>query len=111
MKIRKIISAVLMFFFVVCAVSAYSSDDDSGAFRSPDSTKRREDENCGVIIQANVEAEIYINGKYLGKTPLATLDLGPSYYSLELRKDGFDTLKCKIYPKKRYTYIICPWIS
>ncbi len=94
-----------MFFFVVCAVSAYSSDDDSGAFRSPDSTKRREDENCGVIIQANVEAEIYINGKYLGKTPLATLELGPSYYSLELRKDGYDTIKCKIYPKKRYTYI------
>ena len=105
MKIRKIITTVLMFFFVVCAVSAYSSDDDSGEFRSPDTTKRREDENCGVIIQANVEAEIYVNGRYLGKTPLATLDLGPSYYSLELRKDGYDTIKCKIYPKKRYTYV------
>lgn len=105
MKVKKIITSVLMFFFVVCAVSAYSSDSDSGAFRSPDSTKRREDENCGVIIQANVEAEIYVNGKYLGKTPFASLDLGPSYYSLELRKNGYDTIKCKIYPKKRYTYV------
>ncbi len=104
MKIRKLITTVLMFFFVVCAVSAYSSDNDSGALRNPDSTKRREDDLCGVIIRANVEAEVYINGKLFGKTPIATLDLGPSYFNLEIKKDGYDTIRCKIYPRKRYTY-------
>ena len=66
MKIRKIISAVFMFFFVVCAVSAYSSAKDYGSLRSPDVSKRREDDKLGVIIRANVEAEVYINGQYSG---------------------------------------------
>ena len=90
---------------MVCAMSAYSGDNDFSKLRNPDLTKRREDDCLGVIIQANVEAEVYINGQYFGKTPVTTLDLGPGYYNLELRKSGYDTIKCRIYPRNRYTSI------
>ena len=105
MKIRKIITAVFMFFFVICAVSAYSSKNDYGSLRSPDLTKRREDDKLGLIIRANVEAEVYINGQYSGKTPFTSLDFGPGYYNLELRKNGYDTIKCRINLRNRYTSV------
>lgn len=105
MKIRKIISAVFMFFFVVCAVSAYSGANDYGSLRSPDVSKRREDDKLGLIIRANVEAEVYINGQYSGKTPFSSLDFGPGYYNLELRKNGYDTIKCRINLRNRYTSV------
>ena len=105
MKIRKIITAVFMFFFVVCALSAYSSANDYGSLRSPNLTKRREDDKLGLIIRANVEAEVYINGQYSGKTPFTSLDFGPGYYNLELRKSGYDTIKCRINLRNRYTSI------
>ena len=105
MKVKKIFSTVLIFFLMVCAMSAYSGDNDFSKLRNPDLTKRREDDCLGVIIKANVEAEVYINGQYFGKTPVTTLDLGPGYYNLELRKSGYDTIKCRIYPRNRYTSI------
>lgn len=107
MKVKKFFSAVFVLFFVVCSLSALSIDftGDSSSTRSPDSTKRRDDDLVGVIIRTNVEgAEVYINGKLFGTTPFATVDLSASYYTLELRKSGYDTIKCKIYPRKRYTY-------
>ena len=51
------------------------------------------------------EAEVYINGQYFGKTPVTTLDLGPGYYNLELRKNGYDTIKCRINLRNRYTSV------
>ena len=108
MKVKKFFSAVFVLFFVVCSVSALSIDftgDGSSSTRSPDSTKRRDDDLVGVIIRTNVEgAEVYINGKLFGTTPIATVDLSATYYNLEIRKSGYDTIRCKIYPRKRYTY-------
>ena len=105
MKMKKIFSVVLVFFFAVCALSALSIEFGyDGSVRDPDSSKRRDDELVGVIIRANVEADIYINGKHFGKTPFATVDLSATHYNLELRRDGYDTISCKIYPRRRYTY-------
>lgn len=106
MKFKKYFSLVLVFLFTVCALSAASMEFEyDGGVRNPDSTKRRDDELIGVIIKANVEAEVYINGKLFGKTPVATVDLSATYYNLELRKSGYDTIRCKIYPRRRYTYV------
>ena len=105
MKMKKIFSVVLVFFFAVCTLSALSIEFGyDGSVRDPDSSKRRDDELVGVIIRANVEADIYINGKHFGKTPFATVDLSATHYNLELRRDGYDTISCKIYPRRRYTY-------
>ena len=105
MKMKKSFAIFLVLLFAVCGLSAASFEITyDGSVYEPDSTKRREDELAGVIIKANVEAEVYISGKYAGKTPYATADLSQSYYSVELRKDGYDTIKCKIYPRRRYTY-------
>lgn len=108
MRVKKIVSIFLVFLFVVCSVSALSIEFGSsgdGGTRSPDVTKRRDDDLVGVIIKTNVEgAEVYINGKLFGTTPIATVDLSASYYNIEIRKSGYDTIKCKIYPRRRYTY-------
>ena len=106
MKVKKIFSAVFMFFFAVCMAAALSIEFDyNGSTRDPDTRKRRDDELTGVIIKTNVDAaEVYINGKLLGKTPFATVDLSATYYNLEIRKSGYDTISCKIYPRQRYTY-------
>ncbi len=106
MNVKKIFSSLFMFFFVVCMASALSIEFDyNGSLREPDIRKRRDDELVGVIIRTNVDAaEVYINGKAFGKTPLATIDLAATYYNLEIRKSGYDTISCKIYPRQRYTY-------
>ena len=106
MRTKKIFAIVSVFLFTVCCLSAASFEVNySSSVYEPDSTKRREDELAGVIIKTNVEsAEVYINGKLAGKTPYATAELSPSYYNIEIRKEGYDTIKCKIYPRRRYTY-------
>ena len=106
MKMKKIFSALLVFFTMVFALSAVSIDFGySSSVRDPDSTKRRDDDLAGVIIKTNVEdAEVYINGDFVGKTPYATADLSASHYNLEIRKSGYDTIVCRIYPRRRYTY-------
>ena len=107
MKFKKIFSAVLVFFLVVCTVSALSIEFDyDGSARDPDSRKRRDDDLVGVIIKTNVtDAEVYLNGKFFGKTPVATTDLSATHYNLEIRKSGYDTINCRIYPRRHYTYI------
>ena len=105
MKMKKIFASVLVLLFAVCGLFAASFEINYGSSAyEPDSTKRREDELAGVIIKANVEAEVYINGRFAGNTPFATSELTPTYYNIEIRKDGYDTIKCKIYPRRRYTY-------
>ena len=95
MKTKKIISTVFIFFVVMCSVFG----------RDPDYKKRRDDELAGVIIKTNVDgAEVYINGKHVGETPFATAELTQTYYNLEIRKSGYDTISCSIYPRRRYTY-------
>ena len=109
MKIKRFITIALVFLLAVCAAFPAGVSIELNMFgstvRDPDSTKRRDDELAGVIIKANVEdAEVYINGNRVGKTPFATADLTSTYYNLELRKAGYDTISCKIYPRRRYTY-------
>lgn len=106
MKVKKIISSVFILFFVWSALSALSITFNSGeSTRDPDHTKRRDDDLVGVIIKTNVDdAEVYINGKYFGSTPLATVDLSVTHYDVEIRKSGYDTINCRIYPRRRYTY-------
>ena len=109
MKVKKIFSAIMVFMFTVCMLSALSIEFDFGGddgAREPDKRKRREDDLVAVIIRTtNVsDAEVYLNGTLVGKTPYATAELSASYYRLEIRKNGYDTIKCKIYPRKRYTY-------
>ena len=110
MKFKKFLSVVFVFFVAVCALSALSIEintgsSGSGSARDPDSRKKRDDELVGVIIKTtNVEdADVYINGKHFGRTPVATVELSATYYELEIRKAGYDTITCKIYPKRRYT--------
>jgi len=105
MKFKKIFSAVLVFMFAVCTLSALSVEVNyNGELREPDIRKRRDDDLVGVIIRTNVEAEVFINGHSFGKTPVATIDLSTTYYNLEIRRSGYDTIRCKIYPRRRYTY-------
>ena len=52
MRVKKIVSIFLVFLFVVCSVSALSIEFGSsgdGGTRSPDVTKRRDDDLVGVI--------------------------------------------------------------
>ena len=105
MKVKNIFISFLVFFMAFSAFAASPIEKEAGEIRNPDSQKRREDDNCAVIIQANVEAELYLNGKLIGKTPYAATNLDLTVYTLELRKNGYDSIKCKIYPRKRYTFI------
>ena len=107
MKVKKFFSAVLVFFLVVYTASALSIElDYNGSARDPDSKKRRDDDLAAVIIKTNVEdAEVYINGKFVGKTPFASSEFTPTHYNLEIRKSGYDTISCRIYPRRRYTYV------
>ena len=106
MKMKKYFLVAFIFLWAVCSAAALSIElNFDGATREPDSTKRREDELAGIIIKTNVEAaEVYINGDLVGKTPFATTDISATHYNLEIRKSGYDTITCKIYPRKRYTY-------
>ena len=110
MRCKKYFLTLLLFFVAVsslCAVSVELSYDYEyeGRLREPDSRKRRDDDLIGVIIKTNVaDAEVYINGKLFGKAPVATVDLSSTYYNLEIRKSGYDTIRCKIYPKRYYTF-------
>lgn len=104
MNIKKIFSAGAIFLFMACFLFAYSGYTVDEGMREPDSKKRRDDDYVGVIIKTNVEeAEVYINGQLFGTTPVATVDLSATNYTVEIRKDGFDTIRCRIHPKKYYT--------
>ena len=109
MSFKKFISVILFSLCTVWMLSAFTIEfgsSDSSDIREPDSTKRRSDDYVGVIIKTkNVEdAEVYINGKLFGETPVATVDLSATTYDLEIRKKGYDTIKCRIRPKRYYTY-------
>ena len=107
MNSKKLFLILSLFLVAVCSLSAASvyAEFEYSSLREPDTTKRRDDELVGVIIKTNIEdAEVFINGEYFGKTPVATVDLDPTYYNLEIRKSGYDTIRCKIYPRRRYTY-------
>ena len=105
MSVKKIVSIFSVFLLSVFILSAASIAYDNQGFRDPDNRKRRDDDYAGVIIKTNVEgAEVYINGDLFGKTPLATVDLLDKNYSVEIRKTGYDTIKCRIHPKRFYTY-------
>ena len=108
MSFKKLFLALALFFAAVCSLSAVSVDlnlNYDGGLREPDSHKRRDDDLVGLIIKTNVEdAEVYINGKLFGTTPIATVDLSPTYYNLEIRKAGYDTISCKISLRRNYTY-------
>ena len=103
MTMKKIISNLSIFLFALAMLCASSYDYE---LREPDSKKRRDDDYVGVIIKTNVEgAEVYINGESFGETPVATVDLSATTYTLEIRKSGYDTIKCRIHPKRYYTYV------
>ena len=106
MSIKKLIWIFSLFFVAVCSLSAFSYDFDYEGVVDPDTKKRREDDLAGLIIKTNIEdADVYINGKLFGKTPFATADLSASYYNLEIRKSGYDTIQCRIHLKRHYTYV------
>ena len=110
MTLKKLFLTLFLFLIAAASLSAASLEfsydyEYDGRLRDPDTRKRRDDDLIGVIIKTNVEgAEVYINGKLFGKTPVATVDLSATYYNLEIRKSGYDTIRCKIYPKRNYTY-------
>ena len=108
MKIKRIFCVLFAVFTAVCSLSALSVEMDlgyEGGLREPDIKKRRDDDYAGVIIKTNVEeAVIYIDGQAVGPSPYATVELSARYYDLEIRKAGYDTIKCRIHPKKYYTY-------
>ncbi|MCR4900934.1 MAG: PEGA domain-containing protein [Treponema sp.] len=109
MSVKKIFSVMLVLFTAVFSLSALTIDINiNGSYedeREPDSKKRRDDEYTGVIIKTNVsDAQVYINGTHVGDTPYATIDLSPKRYDVEIRKNGYDTIRCKIYPRRYYTY-------
>ena len=107
MSFKKLFLALSLFFVAVCSLSALSIEFNynyDGDVREPDSRTRRDDELVGVIINTNVDgAEVYINGKSLGRTPVKTADLSATHYNLEIRRAGYDTISCRIYPRRRYT--------
>lgn len=105
MSVKKLISSVTVFLFAVCMLSAVSYSVEYSSIREPDTRKRRDDDYVGLIIKTTPDdADIYINGKAFGKSPLATVDLGATTYTLEIRKSGYDTIKCRIQLRKHYTY-------
>ncbi len=104
MNFKKLFSAISVFLLVVCMLPAFSMEVEIDGIRDPDTRKRRDDDYIGVIIKTNVEgAEVYINGKEFGTTPLATVELSDTTYRVEIRKDGYDTIKCRIRPRRYYT--------
>ena len=104
-NMKKLFSGLLIWCMTLCMLFAASYDYEG--LRDYDSRKRRDDDYCGVIIKTNVDdAEVYINGKFFGNTPVATTELDAREYSLEIRKSGYDTIRCRIRPKKYYT---CVW--
>ncbi|MBO4533207.1 MAG: PEGA domain-containing protein [Treponema sp.] len=108
MNVKKLFCVLFAVVMAVSSLSALSVEIDlgyEGGLREPDVKKRRDDDYAGVIIKTNVEdAVIYIDGHSVGQSPFATVELSARYYDLEIRKAGYDTLKCRIHPKKYYTY-------
>lgn len=105
MNFKKLFSTLTILILAAGLLSAYSGYYVDEGSRDPDSRKRRDDDYTGVIIKTNVdEAEVYINGSHFGDTPLATVELTGSSYSVEIRKPGYDTIRCRIHPRKHYTY-------
>ena len=109
MNVKRFFSVLLVFAVAVCYLSALSIEIDLGYdgsnVREPDTKKHRDDDYAGVIIKTNVEdAIILIDGEAVGKAPYATVELSAKYYNLEIRKSGYDTIKCRIHPKRYYTY-------
>ena len=109
MNIKRFFSVLLVLSVAVYSLSALSVEIDLGydasSVREPDSKKRRDDDYAGVIIKTNVDdATILIDGEVVGKSPYATVDLAAKYYNLEIRRSGYDTIKCRIHPKRYYTY-------
>jgi len=105
MKCKKLFLTLAVFLMAVCSLQAASFEIQIDGIRDPDVRKRRDDDYTGVIIKTNVEeAEVFVDGKLLGKSPIATIDISPSYHNVEIRKSGYDTIKCRIHPKRYYTY-------
>jgi len=86
----------------------------------PVSTKRNDQVNKKILINAQVtinsepgDANVWINGKSRGKTPLILADLSPGSYQLTLKKDGFtdyhDKLKLKSGQKDVYLANLVPY--
>ena len=107
---KKFFLCLVVLVTCVFSVSALSVELDLsyGSFetlREPDTRKRRDDDYTGVIIKTNVEeAQIYIDGKDVGQSPFASVDFTDRYYKLEIRKAGYDTIQCRIHPRRYYTY-------
>ena len=108
MNIKRFFCVLFAAFVAVSSVSALSVEIDlgyEGGLREPDTKKRRDDDYVGVIIKTNIEdAIIYIDGQSVGKSPFASVELSARYYDVEIRRSGYDTIKCRIHPKKYYTY-------
>ncbi len=110
MSIKRVFLFFCIFLATISSLSALSVsvDINLGSFditKEPDVTKRRDDDYSAVIIKTNVEeADIYINDKLVGKSPFASVELSSKYYKLEIRKAGYDTILCRIHPRKYYTY-------
>jgi len=46
-------------------------------------------------------AEVYLNGKLIGQTPLQRKDIVPGNYEIEVQKDGFRSFKARVSVEKR----------
>lgn len=63
----------------------------------PEREKRVDEHETSITIRCNVDAEIYLNGVYQGRSDLIIKNLIPGSYNLELRKNGFETEYARIF--------------
>lgn len=99
MKMRKVV------LFLVVLLECCFAFAETYEMRYPDGKKARDDRLAAVRIETNIQgASVYIEGKLVGKTNLFLDDLNGAYYNIEIRKDGYDTIRCRIEAKRRYTY-------